>query len=130
MSSAQIAGLILVLVFLGTILHMVRRGRLRAKYSFLWMIVGTVILIFSAIPGLLDSVALAVGIYYPPALLFLGATMLLLFLAVHFSWELTRLEARTRTLTEELALTNARIDELHPAEARSIDQALSDSLPG
>lgn len=112
MSLVQGAALAMIVAFLVTIVYMVRRGRLRAKYSFLWLIVGTVLLVFSAVPGLLDRTALKIGIFYPPAMLFLGAIMLLLFIAVHFSWELTRLEARTRTLTEELALTNARIDEL------------------
>lgn len=121
MSGAQLAGLVLVIVFVAMIVIMVRRGRLRAKYSFLWLAVGAVILVFSAIPGFLDKTALAVGIYYPPALLFLGAIMLLMFIAVHFSWELTRLEARMRTLVEELALTNARIDELEGARPRETE---------
>lgn len=102
----------LTVPFLLVIVRLVRRRRLRAKYSFLWLAVGGTTLAFTLVPGLMEQLASRVGILYPPALLFLGAIMLLLFLAVHFSWELSRLEDRTRTLAEELALANSRVDEL------------------
>lgn len=113
----QIVSIALTASFIGVIIRMVRARRLRAKYSFLWIMVGTVILFFCAVPGLMVNTAQAVGIVYPPALLFLGAIMLLLFIAVHFSWELSRIEERSRTLTEELALALERISELERAKA-------------
>lgn len=108
----QIVASLLTLSFLAVILRMVRHRRLRAKYSFLWLIVGAVILFFAIVPGLLEGAAALVGIVYAPAVLFLGAIMLLLFMSVHFSWELSRIEERSRTLTEELALAVTRIDQL------------------
>jgi hypothetical protein len=47
------------------------------------------------------------GISYGPTTFFLGAITLLLLVVVHFSWELSRLEERTRLLAEELALLRA-----------------------
>jgi hypothetical protein len=111
-TTLQVVAIALTATFLGFILRMVRMRRLRAKYSFLWLAVGSVILFFAAVPGLMERTASAVGIVYPPALLFLGAIMLLLFIVVHFSWELSRIEERSRTLTEELALAVTRIDDL------------------
>lgn len=111
-TTLQVLCVLLTLAFLTFIVRMVRSRRLRAKYSFLWLLVGAVILTFSLVPDLMERVALGVGILYPPALLFLGAIMLLLFIAVHFSWELSRIEERSRTLTEELALAIERIDRL------------------
>jgi hypothetical protein len=37
--------------------------------------------------------------------------------AVHFSWELSRLEERTRTLAERLALLEQRLEERTPADS-------------
>ncbi|MCW2972365.1 MAG: hypothetical protein JWN72_638 [Thermoleophilia bacterium] len=111
-STLQVLTTLVTLTFLGVIVRMVRARQMRAKYSFLWMLVGAVFLVFSIVPGLLDKTARAAGILYAPALLFLGATLLLLFIAVHFSWELSRIEERSRTLTEELALAIARIEQL------------------
>jgi hypothetical protein len=125
-TTLQVLCVLMTLAFLGFIIRMVRTRRLRAKYSFLWLLVGTGILIFAIVPGLMEDVALGVGILYPPALLFLGAIMLLLFIAVHFSWELSRIEERSRTLTEELAIAIERIDQLEAAAARP--EALQSSV--
>ena len=116
-TSVQILGAVLVAAFLTVIVRMVRRRQLRAKYSFLWLLVGVVVLAISAVPGLLDDLSSTVGIYYPPAFLFLIAIMFLLFVAVHFSWELSRLEDRTRTLAEELALVSEELDQFRSPAA-------------
>lgn len=105
------AHLLVTLVTLSSwlaILQLVRVRQLRAKYALLWMSVGTVMVILAASPQLLDRVSLWLGISYGPATLFLAANILLLLLALHFSWELSRLEERTRSLAEEMAILTAR----------------------
>lgn len=118
--SVQIFGIVLVLGFVAFIVRLVRSRKLRAKYSFLWLGIGVVVLAISTVPGLLDQLSEFVGVYYPPALLFLVAIMLLMFLSVHFSWELSRLEDRTRTLAEELALANEAIGRLQEGQPDAI----------
>ncbi|HEX5947245.1 MAG TPA: DUF2304 domain-containing protein [Acidimicrobiales bacterium] len=101
------AHLLLVLLTLGVVgfvLHLVRSGRLRAKYAMLWTTVGAGLVVLAAFPALLDRTALEVGVLYPPAAFLMAAVAFLLVLSVHFSWELSRLEERTRTLAEEVAL--------------------------
>lgn len=95
------------------ILRLVRRRQLRAKYSLLWLPLGAVFVVLGIAPGLLDWAAGKVGIYYPPAMLFLAGILFLLLVAVHLSWEVSRLEERTRILAEELALMRA---EFRPAD--------------
>jgi hypothetical protein len=97
---------------LGFVLHLVRSGRLRAKYALLWSTVGAGLVVLAAFPGLLDWASSAVGIYYPPAAFLTAAVAFLFVLTVHFSWELSRLEERTRTLAEELALLREKVREL------------------
>ncbi len=92
------------------ILRLVRRRQLRAKYSLLWLPLGAALVILGVAPGLLDWAAGEVGIYYAPAMLFLAGIMFLLLVAVHLSWEVSRLEERTRILAEELALLRAERD--------------------
>ena len=89
---------------LGFVLHLMRSGRLRAKYAMLWSTVGAGLVVLAAFPGLLDWTAGRLGIYYPPAAFLMAAVAFLFVLTVHFSWELSRLEERTRTLAEEVAL--------------------------
>ena len=50
----------------------------------------------------------ALGVDYGPSAVFLGAIVFLLLVCMHLSWEVSRLEERTRTLAEELALLRRR----------------------
>lgn len=109
---AHLALVLLTFGMLGFVLHLVRSGRLRAKYAMLWSTVGAGLVVLAAFPALLDWTARHVGIYYPPAAFLTAAVAFLLGLTVHFSWELSRLEERTRTLAEEVALLR---EELHRA---------------
>jgi hypothetical protein len=89
------------------VLRLVRRRALRAKYSLLWLAVGAVLMITAIFPGLVDRASDALGISYPPAVYLMIAIVFLLMVVMHFSWELSRLEERTRTLAEEIALLRA-----------------------
>jgi hypothetical protein len=115
----------LLLVFMtlgivGFVLHLVRSSRLRAKYAMLWTTVGVGLVVLAAFPALLDRTALEVGIFYPPAAFLMAAVAFLFVLAVHFSYELSRLEERTRTLAEEVALLRDEITQ-QAAEAGEPD---------
>lgn len=101
---AHILLVLLTLGIVGFVLHLVRSGRLRAKYAMLWTTIGAGLVVLAAFPGLLDWTANRLGIFYPPAAFLIAAVAFLLVLTVHFSWELSRLEERTRTLAEEVAL--------------------------
>lgn len=107
------AHLILVLLTMGTlgfVLHLLRSGRLRAKFAMLWTGVGVALVVLAAFPGLLDWAADRAGIFYPPAVFLLAAVAFLFLVCVHFSFELSRLEDRTRVLAEEVALLRRELE--------------------
>lgn len=112
----SIGGRILVAVLtaltLFFILRLVRRGHLRGKYALLWLAVGAAMVGFAIYPDVLVPIGNTVGISYEPAIIFLSAIAFLFLVVVHFSYELSRLEDRTRTLAEEIALLRA--DALDP----------------
>lgn len=122
-TTVQFISVVVVLVFLTAIVRMVRKRRLRAKYSFFWLVLGLGILALAAIPGLLEWITDAANVYYPPSVLFASAIMLLLFVSLHFSWELSRLEERTRILAEEIALLT---EQLRAATASATDPTSCD----
>ena len=104
------AHVFIALVTVGVIAFVVwllRRQRLRSKYAVLWLAVAVPLGVLAAFPGLLTWVSEQVGVFYPPALFLLLAVGFLFVVVVHFSWELSRLEDRTRTLAEEVALLKA-----------------------
>ena len=60
--------------------------------------------LFGLWPGLIDRVALVVGISYPPALLLLGAAVVLFVKALHNDIMNTRIERQVRRLNQRLAM--------------------------
>jgi hypothetical protein len=103
---------LLVAIALVVIVRLVRHRQLKAKYALLWLSVGGLMVVVAAVPGLLDWSAGRLGIYYEPTLLILLALGMLLLVVMHFSYELTRMENRVRTLAEESAIMRHRLAEL------------------
>jgi hypothetical protein len=89
------------------IVRLVRRHKLRTKYSLLWIVVALALATVAVFPGLLERVSSAAGVYYPPATFLILAVGFLFLIVVHFSWEFSRSEERIRTLAEDLALLRA-----------------------
>ncbi|GMT39261.1 hypothetical protein NHP20013_14160 [Helicobacter bizzozeronii] len=103
---------VLVAIALVLIVRLVRHRQLKAKYALLWLSVGGLMVVVAAVPGLMDWTADRLGIYYEPTLLILLALAMLLLVVMHFSYELTRMENRVRTLAEESAIIRHRLAEL------------------
>jgi hypothetical protein len=116
--------LILVLTFvsLAFIVRLVRRNKLPSRYALLWLSIGGVIAVLATFPSLLDRVSSWLGIAYAPGTFFLGAITLLLLIVVHFSWDLARLDARTRILAQELAVLRAESPRERPRTPSAEDQ--------
>jgi hypothetical protein len=110
-TEAHILIIVLAAAVIAFIVHLVRSRRLRAKYSVLWLTIGVGLAVLAIFPDLLVGISDLFGIGYPPATFMLLALSFLLVLVLHFSWELSRLEDRTRALAEEYALLRGELDE-------------------
>jgi hypothetical protein len=108
--AAHVLVIVLAAAVIAFIVALVRSRRLRAKYSVLWFSIGLGLAVLAIFPGLLSWVSDIFGIAYPPATFMLLALSFLLVLVLHFSWELSRLEDRTRTLAEEYALLRLELE--------------------
>ncbi len=93
------------------VLEMLRRGYLKEKFAALWIVVCAALLVIAVFPDLLRYAADLVGVEVPSNLLFMGAGLLLLFVSVQLSHEVSRVEARTRRLAEEVALLRESMTE-------------------
>jgi len=107
-------GIVGSLVVLFAIVEMMRRRRLREKYAVLWFFVALGVLALALVPGLLTGLSELVGVQVPANLLFFLGSIVLLVLTLQHSYELGRLEEKTRTLAEELALLRLELKELQP----------------
>ena len=107
-----VISLLASLILLLTIFTAIRRERLSIRYSLLWIVSGTAILVVSSSRRLLDVLAAALGIYYPPSALFLLATFFILVLLFHQTVAISTLKTKNTRLAQELALLRQRIEGL------------------
>jgi hypothetical protein len=91
-------------VLLVIVVELIRRGKLKERYSLLWLFAGAVLLIFSTSRYLLELISRALGIFYPPSFLFLLAFFFLLLITLHFSVVISGLSEKNKKLAQELAL--------------------------
>jgi len=107
---------ILAIVGSGTVLllvvELIRRGRLKERYSLLWLFAGGVLLVLSSSRNILEYISNRVGIYYPPSFLFLLAFLFLLLITLHFSVTISGLSEKNKRLAQELALLRQEMQEL------------------
>jgi hypothetical protein len=94
------------------IVHLVRRKRVDEKYALLWLVAGSVMIVCPLAVPLIDRIAHAVGISYPPALIFLLGFLLLCLINVQFSAAISKLTGTNRILAQRYALLENRIREL------------------
>jgi hypothetical protein len=111
----EVIGSILVLA---GIFELLRRRQLSEKYTVLWLAVGVVLLVLTVFPNVLVSISRSAGVTLPANLLFFVAIVFLICVALHLSWELSRLENETRKLAEDLAILRLELDE-HTARSRA-----------
>lgn len=120
------AGIAFAIVVLALIIAMLLRRQLREKYATLWLLIGLALLIISIFPGLLVQLTHLLGVEVPANLIFALSIVLLVGVALHLSWELSRAEDEIRRLAEDVAINRAETEAL----ARSVDDLRNSSSAG
>ena len=93
------------------VVWLIRERMLREKYALLWLLTSVFVILLSLSRHLLESLALAVGIYYPPSLLFLVGVLFLLAVTIGHSITLSRLSDSNLRLAQEVALLRRELEE-------------------
>ncbi len=101
-----IVGAVLVIV---VVVELLRRGRLRERHAVWWLVAGLFALIAAIFPGTVVWAARTIGIEVPINLVFFVSIAILFLVCLQLSAEVTRLESKTRTLAERLALLELEV---------------------
>jgi hypothetical protein len=86
------------------IVELLRRRRLREKYAALWLATALLVLVLAIFPRGPDVLAQMVGVKNGISLVLFASVVFLLVVCLHLTWEVSRLDEKTRTLSEEIAL--------------------------
>lgn len=99
-------------ILLFAIFELLRRGKLREEYSFIWISSALVLLFFSIFRGAFDFIAHSLGVAYSPALLILVILLFGMLMLIHFSIIISRLTGENKALSQELAIQGHKIKEM------------------
>ena len=105
---ASAASIILLLA----VLELVRRRRLREKYALLWILTAIVLLILSLWRGLVDSIAIELGIAYGPLITIAVGALFVLVVLLHYSTVISALTDRSAVLAQQVAVLEERLRRL------------------
>jgi hypothetical protein len=111
-----IVGILGALLIIVVAVELLRRGKLRERHTFWWLIAGLLGLAVAIFPAILDWLAALLGVDVPVNLVFFVSIVVLFLVCIQQSTELTQSEERTRTLAEQVALLD---DRLRAMEGRS-----------
>jgi hypothetical protein len=106
------------IVLFGLIIELVRRHKLKERYSFLWFGTASVLLVFTIKRDWLEHLAHFAGVYYPPTALFLMLVFFMLLILIHFSTVISRLLNDKQVMVQSIGILEARVRALEEAAKR------------
>jgi len=107
----RLVSLLLSGSILALVIWLIRAGRLREKYALLWLFTSFIIIALAASRRILETASIAVGIYYPPSLLFLLGLLFLLLVNIGYAVSLSRLSESNHKLAQEIALMKKALED-------------------
>ena len=89
------------------IINLVKNGKLKEEYSWLWLLTGFVMIILALWYDLLLLLTHLIGAVLPTTTLFIFAIIFLICIALHFAIKISILTDQVKNLSQEIALINA-----------------------
>lgn len=94
------------IIFVAAVIFLLVRKMINERNSFLWLAGALAILLLSTMPDILEVMARVTGVDYPPTLLFLLSTLVILFILLYQSIQISILQEKCRELSQQQALLN------------------------
>jgi len=109
--TSYVFGIVAAALILVVVVELLRRRHLRERHAIWWIIAGILALIAGVFPATLIWVSQLVGVEVPTNLVFFVSIAILFLVCLQHSSELTKLESKTRTLAERLAILELEVRE-------------------
>lgn len=127
---ARVVSVLIAVVSILWILRSLRHQRLTFAFALSWLVVVAGMLVL-AIGGdyVLNPIAVAVGVAYPPTLLFLVAIVWLLMICAHLSRQVAGLDRRLREVVQQYGIDHVQAP-AGDGDGDADDEAVSVEGPG
>lgn len=116
------------LFLIGLILRLLVHKKLNEPNAILWIVIGLVIMLAGIFPKLIVKLSDFFYITYPPALVFTIAIIILLFIVLKLSIQITELTAKTQDMASEVTILKQELmeyrqqSERHNLNERELEQ--------
>jgi hypothetical protein len=127
----KIFAVIVSLAIFVVIITLVRNRKLKAEYSWLWLLAGVIVLILVVWYELLVKLTAWIGAVEPTTTLFIFSIIFLVFISLHFAIKVSQLSDQVKNLAQKISLLEAQIDPsrpLHNVISRSGSDEKSDGI--
>jgi hypothetical protein len=111
----ELFAIVVSIVFILIVLDMVRRRRLRERYSLIWLFAVVAMTILVVWERLLLSITSLIGATDPSSTLFLFGILFAVVILLHLSNKVSDFSTQLRILAKEVAMLNARLSEVRGA---------------
>ena len=126
MSRVEVFAIIGTVSLLALVFEAVRRRKLSEGYSLLWLLSGIVLVGLSLWRDGLHRFSKLIGIFYPPAALFVVGFALVTLTLFQFSIVISRLSDQNRRLAQEIALLRLQLSQIHSSDKDAHAQSPAD----
>jgi hypothetical protein len=93
------------LSFVAAVIRLLLKKKISERNSIAWITASFAILALSAFPQMIDRIAAWVHVSYPPTLIFLSSTLVLLLLVLYQSIQISVLNDKFKELAQRVALS-------------------------
>lgn len=107
----QILIIVMTLLAVFYVINKIRNKGIELKYSLLWLLLGTGIIIFTCFPQFTTWLAHTLGISQPMNMLFFAGFCFMLPIIFSLSVAVSKLSNKMKRLTQEMALLEKKIEE-------------------
>ena len=104
----RIAIIFVLILGLAAIVNLIRKRSLELKYALTWLILGAGLLLVVLVPGLLDTMATALGIYNPMNMVFFLGFLFSIVVIFVLTMSLSNNSNRVRKMAQKIALNEYR----------------------
>lgn len=106
-ATQKIFGIITSICIFTIIIYLVKKGKLREEYSWLWLLTGVVMLVLVLWYDILLFVTHLIGAVLPTTTLFIFSIVFLILLSLHFAIKISILTDEVKNLAQKVSLLEA-----------------------
>jgi len=104
----KIFGVITSLLILAAIIYLVKKGKLREEFSWLWLLTGFMLLVLVLWYDLLLFLTKLIGAVLPTTTLFIFGIVFIILLSLHFAVKISSLTDKLKNLAQEISILKAQ----------------------